>query len=585
MGGRNIQKIDALIESYQESGIRNESTDLLKMLMSLKRLKKCPAIIFQENSTSCMRLVRQFAKQVEMAEAEKYPHLIDEGLKAIKKSKKVAKEHEKMKIDDIPENKKHKMLMKDDAPDLEMPDVVPIQEPHADFVFNEDQFFTGAVVEEWAKDLKKYFPNTGDDYHWLIIMLWRGVGVYVKGLPDSYLRLVQELASTKKLAVVFSDVSLVFGVSMPFRTTVILRDIYTEDTLDSMMYHQMAGRAGRRGLDKAGNVIFSGYSWDRIKDLSVSSLPKIQGMDTMVYSVDIAKKLAETFKNKCNWDNLKVNFLHRDITNEASTQFYDDIRENMSEEGGWGFVINGSSHHDHMIWKLRHDMDCITVPMLLPEFRKLFDTVDPNVIKHQIAAALFLSHFVHIKEADNDRYILPDCEHLQSGLASKLKEYADNLGIDIPERIDSKIYLSITKNKLINLGSEVKNDQLRNRLFEFSEKIKNMQHYFFHSRMITVTRLLGKLLTRIWWIYHTSSPLMRSMKTFDVDPSLQLTEDSDEETVDLEVSEEYEESSEDGEEYEESSEDGEEYEESCEDGEESSEAVKVAPTVETTSDD
>jgi len=474
--------------------------------------------------------------------------------------------------------------MKDDAPDLEMPDVVPIQEPHRDFVFNEDQFFTGAVVEEWSKDLKRYFPNTGDDYHWLIIMLWRGVGVYVKGLPDTYLRLVQELASTKKLAVVFSDVSLVFGVSMPFRTTVILRDIYTEDTLDSMMYHQMAGRAGRRGLDKEGNVIFSGYSWDRIKDLSVSSLPKIEGMDTMVYSIDVAKKLATTFNNSCNWDNLKVNFLHKDISNESSSQFYDDISDNMSEDGGWGFVINGSSHHDHMVWKLRHDMDCITVPMLLPEFRKLFDTVDPNVIKNQIAAALFLSHFIHVREADNEKYVLPDCEHLQSGLASKLKEYAENLGIDIPEKIDSRIFLSITKNKLINLGSELKNDQLRNRLFEFSEKIKNIQHYFFHSKMITVTRLLGKLLTRIWWIYHTSSPLMRSMKTYDTGPALELTEDSDEETVDLEVSEEYEESSDDeegsdDEEYEESSQDGEE--EDSEEKEESSGVVK-APT---TSDD
>merc|ERR1711871_664849 len=132
--------------------------------------------------------------------------------------------------------------------------------------------------------------------------------------------------------------------------------------------------------------------------------------------------------------------------------------------------------------------------------------------------------------------------------------YAENLGIDIPEKIDSRIFLSITKNKLINLGSELKNDQLRNRLFEFSQKIKNIQHYFFHSKMITVTRLLGKLLTRIWWIYHTSSPLMRSMKTYDTGPALELTEDSDEETSD---DEEYEESSQDGEE-----EDSEEKEES-----------------------
>ena len=32
------------------------------------------------------------------------------------------------------------MLMQDNAPDLEVPDIVPVQEPHKDFIFNEDQF-------------------------------------------------------------------------------------------------------------------------------------------------------------------------------------------------------------------------------------------------------------------------------------------------------------------------------------------------------------------------------------------------------------------------------------------------------------
>ena len=53
------------------------------------------------------------------------------------------------------------------------------------------------------------------------------------------------MACNGELAIIFSDESLVFGVSMPIRTTVI-----TKDNINSMMYHQMAGRAGRRGLDK-----------------------------------------------------------------------------------------------------------------------------------------------------------------------------------------------------------------------------------------------------------------------------------------------------------------------------------------------
>ena len=69
-----------------------------------------------------------------------------------------------------------------------------------------------------------FFPNNGMDYHYIIDLLWRGIGVYVDGLPEPYLRLVQKLAVNGKLAIVFSDISLVFGVSMPLGTSVILND-------------------------------------------------------------------------------------------------------------------------------------------------------------------------------------------------------------------------------------------------------------------------------------------------------------------------------------------------------------------------
>ena len=224
-----------------------------------------------------------------------------------------------------------------------------------------------------------------------------------------------------------------------------------------------------------------------------------------------------------------------------------------------------------MVWRLRHDMDCITAPMLIPELKKMFDVVDPRVIKNQIDVALFLSHFIHVKEAEDDKYVLPECPHLQTGLASNLKTYAENLGIDIPEKIDSKLYISITKNKLINLGSEVRNDELRNRLSEFSEKIKNIQHYFFHSKCITVARLLGKLLTRIWWIYHTSSPLMKSMKTFENGPGLEVVDDEDDEEEELM----YESSSDEEEdEDDEGEDDDEEYEEEDDNEEESTVATE-----------
>ena len=541
--------ISRIMTSYHKSSIKTENIDLFQMLMKLKSINKCPAIVFQENSTSCMRLVRQLAKQIETKEEETYPNLFAEREKKNKIAKKKEKENEKKKIEEIGDNKRHKMMMAESSNILNEPEYVCMQEPHRDFIFNDDQFFTGAIVEEWVKKLKTFFPNNGNDYHWLIVMLWRGIGVYVKGLPDSYLRLVQMLASTKKLAVVFSDTSLVFGVSMPFRTTIILRDVMTEDVLDPMMYHQMAGRAGRRGLDKEGNVIFAGYSWNRIKELSVSAFPIIEGTDTMVWSSNLANSISKKLKVDLDWNNIKSNFIHKDITPEVADEFYNDIDENMENGGGWEFMNDEnkeSINHDYMIWRLRHDMDSITVPMFIPEFKKLFSTVDPNREKDQINAALFLSHFINLKPANSDRHVLPECSFTRIELIDELKNYADNLGIEIPSKVDSKVYETITANKLIESQSEAEIDVLRNHLFRFSEKVRHIQHYFFHTNQITVCRLLGKLLTRIWWIYHTSSPLMKSWKVYEEynqDNLIQDYEDEDESDE-----EEYESDSEDEEE-------------------------------------
>jgi hypothetical protein len=545
--GATIKKINSLFEGYQKVAVINESVDLMKLIFKLKENNKAPALIFQENSTSCMRLVRDLSKQIEEAQNNAHPELINERAKLAKKAKKVFKENEKKKVDDIPENKRIKMLLQDKGPLIETQEVVPMHEPHIDFILNKDQLFTEGLVEGWVTKLKKYFPNTGDEYHWLIVMLWRGIGVYVKGLPDPYLRLVQTLASAKKLAIVFSDTSLVFGVSMPFRTTVVLRDIHTEDTLDSMMYHQMAGRAGRRGLDKEGNVVFAGYSWDRIKNLSISSFPMVKGSDTMIYSIEAAKKISNSLKIDAQWDDLKVNFLHNSVTNEVSKTFYDDIQETMYEGGAWDFVTSDCINHNNMVWQLRHDTDCVTAPLIIPELTRIFSSSDPNKEKAQIDIALFLSHFINVKETTCTKFLLaPDTLNSQTSL-ERLKTISENIGIDIPDKIDSKVFNSIGMNRLIKLSSEKDIDSLRNDVMIFSDKVKHIQHYFFHTKQITMTRLLGKLLTRIWWIYHTSSPLMKSWdksESNDVYNELVIDSDSEEEyesESDEDEEEEYEE--------------------------------------------
>ena len=96
-------------------------------------------------------------------------------------------------------------------------------------------------------------------------------------------------------------------------------------------------------------------------------------------------------------------------------------------------------------------------------------------------------------------------------------DHINDLQLEIPKNIDNRLYRSLQLNALVKDVSEDVTDKLRNRLMEFGEKIKTIQHFCFHSKIIGLTRILGKLLTRIWWIYHTSSPIMKPYNSFETE--------------------------------------------------------------------
>jgi ATP-dependent RNA helicase DDX60 len=62
------------------------------------------------------------------------------------------------------------------------------------------------------------------------------------------------------------------GIHMPTKTVAFVRDtIY----LDALQYRQASGRAGRRGFDVQGHVIFIDIPLPKIRHLLVSAIPNI----------------------------------------------------------------------------------------------------------------------------------------------------------------------------------------------------------------------------------------------------------------------------------------------------------------------
>ncbi len=536
---------DAVIEivnQYKQEALASSSIDLIKLAFKLKSEDKTPAIIFQKNTIATLRIARDFARNIEKLEYDTHPKLIAKRIKDAKAARRLEKKNEKLASasgDDKKGDKKEmrqmmgKTKLKKDAYgtssvapiEQKIISVPSIQEPHPDFNFNSNQYFTEGTIEDWLYNLKKYFPNTGDYYHFMIKLLWRGVGVYAKGLPDPYLRLVQSLACQKQLAIVFSDQSLVFGVSMPFRTVVVIRDEKLEDDLDPMMFHQMSGRAGRRGLDKEGNVVFAGYSWKRIKELSISEAPVVTGVSNPMYTIPHANELSKMFETNQNWDNTCRNFLDKTVCQEDSENFLQDITSNYSPKGGWKFaMISDNVNHLHMNWKLRYSDESLMASLLIPYLRLAFESKDHTQENNQIDLAHFICRFISIVPTKNPDQALKDPAILSSYPYAQILNQIEELQIDVPSMIDNKLFMSIQQNSVVKLQSEDATDELRHRLMDLSDKIKHIQHFCFHSKITGLSRILGKLLTRIWWIYHTSSPIMKPFYIYETEEFANIDE-------------------------------------------------------------
>jgi len=89
--------------------------------------------------------------------------------------------------------------------------------------------------------------------------LYRGIAAHHAGILPAWKGLVEELFQQGLIKVVFATETLAAGINMPARTTVISSLSKRTDRghrlLNASEFLQMAGRAGRRGMDERGYVV------------------------------------------------------------------------------------------------------------------------------------------------------------------------------------------------------------------------------------------------------------------------------------------------------------------------------------------
>jgi superfamily II RNA helicase len=111
------------------------------------------------------------------------------------------------------------------------------------------------AVAEAIKDFRFTSPHGPDVRKWLK----QGIGVHHAGLLPKYRVLVEQLAQRGLLKVICGTDTLGVGINVPIRTVLFTRlckfDGQKTAVLSARDFHQIAGRAGRKGFDDLGYVV------------------------------------------------------------------------------------------------------------------------------------------------------------------------------------------------------------------------------------------------------------------------------------------------------------------------------------------
>ncbi|MBR8827127.1 MAG: DEAD/DEAH box helicase [Gomphosphaeria aponina SAG 52.96 = DSM 107014] len=108
--------------------------------------------------------------------------------------------------------------------------------------------------------------------------LTRGIAAHHAGILPAWKELVETLFELGLVKVVFATATLAAGINMPARTTVISALSKRTDTGHSMLtpseFLQIAGRAGRRGMDEMGHVVTVQTAFEGAKEAAYLATAK-----------------------------------------------------------------------------------------------------------------------------------------------------------------------------------------------------------------------------------------------------------------------------------------------------------------------
>ncbi|ORC93363.1 ATP-dependent DEAD/H RNA helicase [Trypanosoma theileri] len=252
--------------------------NMLNVLRELIARNMGPTIVFSFESEDCGDLVKYVVEQLEEAEARyrqteefaAYKSRIERSAaaqEARRKQRESTLKQKRLTTGDDGNVEVNERDLSDEGEGDEELFVVPEVLP--EFTFTGDKC---TVEPRVVRDLLDDCDKEGEDL--LLRALKRGIGMHHAGVKGKLRGHVERLFRGRHCGVIFSTETLALGIHSPCRSVVLAGD---HILLNPTQFRQMMGRAGRRGLDYLGHLVFVGITMRRIKRLMTSSMTVIKG--------------------------------------------------------------------------------------------------------------------------------------------------------------------------------------------------------------------------------------------------------------------------------------------------------------------
>jgi superfamily II RNA helicase len=131
-------------------------------------------------------------------------------------------------------------------------------------VLLEDDSKIPYIVRRECEQIIRKLPNYQEylelpEYNELVSLLEKGVGIHHSGMIPVLREIVELMISKKYIKLLFATESFAIGLDCPIKTAIFTSltkfDGNNERHLMAHEYTQMAGRAGRRGIDTIGHIV------------------------------------------------------------------------------------------------------------------------------------------------------------------------------------------------------------------------------------------------------------------------------------------------------------------------------------------